>query len=170
MNTHKYHTSNKREKNIAFFYVLILFVISTTVCCVLLFRYNTNFTAFSRKDFVMIKMERIRSFQHVQNRQAVALDSLKGKILSFNPGVFAMYEESDIKYLINEIKEVYEKSALDNRYKMFLHIAVFYETWFTDKKELWSKRENITSFKRNLEQCEIGLQNKKEDLRSHFKK
>lgn len=170
MDTQKYRTTNKHEKNIAFSYVLILFVIATAVCCILLFRYNTNFTAFSRKDFVMIKMERIRNFQHIQDRQSVALDSLKGKILAFNPGVVAMYEESDIKYLINEIKEVYEKAPMDNRYKMFLHVAVFYETWFTDKKELWSKRENISNFKRNLEECEIGLQNKKEDLRSHFKK
>lgn len=169
MDTQKYRTTSKHEKNIAFFYVLILFIITTAVCCILLFRYNTNFTAFSRKDFVMIKMERIRNFQHVQDRQSVALDSLKGKIVSFNPGVVAMYEESEIKYLINEIKEVYEKASLDNRYKMFLHVAVFYETWFTDKKELWSKRENILNFKRNLEECEIGLQNKKEDLRSHFK-
>lgn len=170
MDTQKYRTTRKHEKNIAFFYVLILFVATTTVCCILLFRYNTNFTVFSRKDFVMIKMERIRKFQHVQDEQSIALDSLKGKILSFNPGVIAMYEESEIKYLINEIKEVYEKAPMDNRYKTFLHVAVFYETWFTDKKELWSKRENISNFKRNLEECEIGLQNKKEDLRSHFKK
>ena len=117
-----------------------------------------------------MKMERIRNFQHIQERQTVAVDSLKNRIRSFNPGVVALYEESDIKYLINELKEVYEKAPSDNRYKMFFHAAVFYEAWFTDKKELWSKRENMTNFKKNLEECEIGLQNKKEDLRSHFKK
>lgn len=170
MDTQNHHTNSRREKNIAFFYVLILFVVTTTVCCTLLFRYNTNFTIFAQKDFVVKKMERIQNFQHIQDLQTMALDSLKSKIRSFNPGVMALYEESDIKYLINEHKEIYEKAPLDNRYKMFLHVAVFYEMWFTDKKELWSKRENVTNFKKNLEECEIGLQNKKEDLRSHFKK
>lgn len=170
MDSQQYHTSSSREKNIAFFYVLILFVITTTVCCTLLFRYNANFTVFSQKDFVVQKMERIQNFRHIQEQQVMPLDSLKNKIASFNPGVIALYEESDIKYLINEYKDIYERAPLDNRYKMFHHVAVFYETWFTDKKELWSKRDNVMNFKKNLEECEIGLQNKKEDLRSHFKK
>lgn len=170
MDSQQYHTSSSREKNIAFFYVLILFVVTTTVCCTLLFRYNANFTVFTQKDFVVQKMERIQNFRHIQVQQAMPLDSLKNKITSFNPGVIALYEESDIKYLINEYKDIYERAHLDNRYKMFQHVAIFYEMWFTDKKELWSKRDNVMNFKKNLEECEIGLQNKKEDLRSHFKK
>ena len=161
---------SKKEKNISFLYVALLFVIATTVCSVLLFCYNTNFSVFSRKDFVVMKMERIRSFQRIQAQQVELADSLEKKIQNFNPGVMALYEESDIKYMLNEMKSLYEKGELDKRFKVFLHVAVFYETWFADKKELWSKQQNVMKFTGNLEECEIGLKTKKDELNSHFKK
>lgn len=51
-----------------------------------------------------------------------------------------------------------------------MHVADFYQMWLTDRKELWSKRENISTFKKNLEECEIGLESKKQDWRSVLKK
>lgn len=159
-------TTNSREKLIGFLYVLILFTAATAACCMILFRYNTNFTVFSQKDFVIIKMERVRSFQQMQNKEFIIIDSLCKSINAYNPGVTALYEESDIKYLLNEMKGIYERTPSDERYKVFYHTASLYEMWFIDKKELWSKQENVIWFKANLEQCEIGLQNKKEELRS----
>ena len=41
--------------------------------------------------------------------------------------------------------------------------------WLSDKKQLWSIEQNIRLFKANLEECEIGLQKKEEDLRSGTK-
>lgn len=161
---------DKGEKKTAFIYVLILFVLSSFCCCLLLFRYNTDYTVFSQKDFVIIKMDRIRQYQQVQNREALITDSLYRRIDSFQPGVTALYEESDIKYLLNEMRNVYEQNSWDERYKILFHIASFYDMWFTDKKELWGRQENISRFKANLEQCEIGLQNKKDELRSNIKK
>lgn len=161
---------DKGEKRIGFAYVLILFLLSTICCCLLLFRYNTDYTVFSQKDFVIIKMNRIHQYQQVQNKEALIVDSLYKRIDSFQPGITALYEESDIKYLLNEMKNVYEQNAWDERYKILFHISNFYDTWFTDKKQLWSKQENVTKFKANLEQCEIGLQNKKDELRSNIKK
>ena len=38
--------------------------------------------------------------------------------------------------------------------------------WLSDRKQLWSIGQNISLFKANLEECEIGLQKKEEDLRS----
>ena len=163
-------TTSNREKVMAFIYVLLLFVITTTICCVLLFRYNTNFTAFTQKDFVINKMKRIYEYQQVQSREVATVDSLFRRIDSFNPGITALYEENDIKYLLNEIKAIYEKNPWDNRYKVFYHTSMFYEMWFTDRNELWSKQENLSKFKANLEQCEIGLQNKKDELRSNLKR
>lgn len=161
---------NSRERNINFLYVFFIVFITVISCSILLFRYNTNFSIFSQKDFVISKMERIQQYQQLQQKEFIVVDSLYNRIQAFNPGVTALYEESDIKYLINEMKGIYEKNTWDLRYKVFLHTAQFYEMWFTDKKELWSKQENISKFKSNLEECEIGLQNKKDELRSNFKK
>lgn len=167
---HKQKTISNRERNISFLYVLILFAVAVTICSILLFRYNSNFTVFSEKDFVIKKMERIHQFQQLQAKEYIIIDSLYNRIHSFNPGITAMYEESDIKYLLNEIKNLYEKNSWDKRYKIFSHTSDIYEMWLIDKKELWSKQENVSKFKSNLEKCEIGLQNKKEELLINLKK
>lgn len=166
----KQGTASYRERNINFLYVLVLFIAATAICSVLLFRYNTNFTVFSQKDFVIRKMDRIHNYQQIQMKEFIIMDSLYKRITVFDPGITALYEEGDIKYLLNEMRGLYEKNTWDKRYKVFLHTADFYEMWFTDKKELWSKQENVTKFKFNQEECEIGLQKKKDELRLNLKK
>jgi hypothetical protein len=38
--------------------------------------------------------------------------------------------------------------------------------WFADKKELWSNQQNIILFRKNLEECQIGLQKKTDQLKN----
>jgi hypothetical protein len=79
-------------------------------------------------------------------------------------GINAIYEDNDIRHIISQIKQQYEKNPWDKRYKIFYHMGSVYEMWFADKKQLWSKRENIEFFQRNLEDCEIGLARRREEL------
>lgn len=162
-------TMNQKEKIMGFFYVLLLFLSITFICCFLLFYYNSDFRFLSQKNFVIQKMDRVRQFQADQSDASLVIDSLYSKIQRYNPGVHAVYEENDIRFMINDLKAIYEKQAWDTRYKPFLHISEFYTMWFADKKDLWSKRENIKKFKQNLEDCEIGLNNKKNELTSNRK-
>ena len=76
---------------------------------------------------------------------------------AFQPGVYAQYEEDDIHYLINNLRNTYERNSWDKRYKLFMHIADFYAMWLSDKKQLWSIEQNIRLFKANLEECENRL-------------
>jgi hypothetical protein len=111
-------------------------------------------------------MDRIRNFQSIQSDQMVVVDSIFGKIRDFNPSIQASYEENDIKYYLNDIKRLYEENSYDKRYKIFYQVSGFYNMWFADRKELWSKSRNIEGFKKNLEDCEIGLQKKKDELKN----
>lgn len=163
-------TMNQKEKIFGFIYVLLLFVAIAGICNWLIFYYNPDFKLFSQKKFVITKMNRIREFQDMQNSYSLTMDSLYSKIDKYNPGVNAVYEENDILYMVNSLKNVYEARSWDTRYKSFLHIADFYYMWFTDKKELWSKKDNIAKFKKNLEECEIGLTNKKNEMNSALSK
>jgi len=158
-------TKNRREKNIGFVYVSLLFVIATFICCWCLF-YYTDIKNETRKEFVIAKMDRIKQFQDVQNRQIVIIDSIYKKIGDFNPGVNANYEENDIKFYLNDIKKFYDDNNYDGRYKIFYQVSAFYNMWFADKKELWSKRQNIIRFQKNLEECQIGLEKKIEELKN----
>ena len=148
-------TMNQKEKLMAFAYVFLLFISITTICCLLIFYYNSDFQVFSQKDFAITKMERIKEYQDVQGRMYPIVDSLYSKINKYNPAVNAMYEENEIKLMINELNNVHNKYSWDTRYKVFLHMSEFYNMWFIDKKNLWSKKENSTKFKKDMEECQM---------------
>ncbi|MDR1222173.1 MAG: type VI secretion system transmembrane protein TssO [Tannerella sp.] len=157
-------TMNHKEQVMNFFYVLILFLMITVACCSLLFLYNSKFNSFKQKDFVVLKMERIREYQKKQKQMMEIINLLHDKISSYDPKVNAVYEVENIKFMVNELKTVYDNNSLDSRYKSFQHIGNFYYMWYADKKTLWSIQENIGQFTRNLEECELGLANKKDDF------
>jgi hypothetical protein len=159
-------TKNRRERFFGFLYVGVLFMATTIICCLCLVYYTDTGTPQMQKAFAVSKMKRISGFQSAQNEQSVIVDSVYSKIHSFNPGVKASYEESDIKYYLSDIRNLYENNKLDSRYKIFLQISDFYSAWFADKKELWSKQQNIVTLSKNLEACGIGLQKKKDDLKN----
>jgi hypothetical protein len=157
-------THNRKEQITAFIYVSILFLLTTGISCACLFYYSPNIITTTRKEFAISKMARIRNFQFIQNEQTAIIDSIFGKIETYNPDLRASYEESDIKYYLNNIKSLYENNSYDKRYKIFYQVSAFYNMWFADRKELWSKKQNIIGFRKNLEECEIGLQKKKQEL------
>jgi len=70
-------------------------------------------------------MNRIKDFQQEQAESQMPVDSLFRKIEAFQPGVYAQYEEDDIHYLINNLRNTYERNSWDKRYKLFMHIADF---------------------------------------------
>ena len=118
-------TLNKREILMGHAYVFLFFFLTTVACCLAIFMWNSDFRMFEQKEFVKIKMNRIKDFQQEQAESQMPVDSLFRKIEAFQPGVYAQYEEDD--------------------------------------------EQNIRLFKANLEECEIGLRKKEEDLRSGTK-
>ena len=159
-------TVSERERFIGFVYVLTLFIVITGACGFILFKYAGTRHIFSNKIMVIKKMERQKEFQNIQSVQIVSADTLFSRIEQFEPGVNASYEENDIKFLINDLAKQWERNSFDKRNKMFWHLASVYEMWFADKKELWSKKDNIIKFKKNLEECEVGLQKKEGELKN----
>lgn len=170
MNTDKRNKEHKpvseRERYIGFIYVLLLFAGITVTCGYFVFRASGTDKIFTDKMLVIRKMERQKEFRILQSAQIVAADSLFSRINRFEPGINASYEENDIKILINDLAKQWEGNRWDKRNKVFWHLAAVYEMWFADKKELWSRRDNIAKFKRNLEECELGLQKKENELKT----
>lgn len=162
-------TKNRREKSIGLIYVSVLFLVTTFACCWCLHYYADNKTE-TRKEFVIAKMDRIQEFQMIQSKQLVIIDSIYNKILLFDPGINASYEENDIKFYLNEIKKLHTDHSYDGRYKVFNQLSTFYQMWFADRKELWSKQQNIIRFNKNLEDCRIGLEKKQVELQNARRK
>jgi hypothetical protein len=155
---------NQKEKVMGFFYVLILFLAIASVCCTLLFVYNSNYSELKQKDFIVSKVNRSSEYRDAQKQAEPAIDLLFEKIANYDPGVNAVYEEDNIKFLVDELRDIYEKRSLDTRYKSFMHVANFYYMWYADKKTLWTLTANIRQFTKDLEECELGLSSKKDDF------
>jgi hypothetical protein len=156
---------NRGERIGSFFYVLVLFCAGAGLSSWwLLSRHDTS-SVFTRKNAVVAKMERQTEFRQAQKQYAGVCDSLVRQIVRHNMEVNAVYEENDIRHLISEVRRQYENYQPDRRYMAFYHLGSIYEMWFTDKKQLWSKKENIELFRKNLEECELGLEKKKEELK-----
>ena len=94
---------NKREIFMGHAYVFLFFFLTTVACCLAIFMWNSDFKIFEQKEFVKIKMNRIKEFQQEQAECQLPTDSLFRKIEAFEPGVYAQYEEDDIHYLINNL-------------------------------------------------------------------
>lgn len=158
----------RRDKVSAVVSILLIFGVCTALC-LFFFLKGSKFEMSSHKMLIVKKYDRQQAFQKQQADYLNACDSLFLRIEHFEPGVNASFEENDIKFLINDLKGVYEQNAWDKRYKVFYHIASYYEMWFADKKILWSKKTNIQTFSQNLELCEMGLTKKEEELKSKQK-
>ena len=161
MNTKK--NIRKRDKISAMIVVMLIFGICIGACSYFyLTSARKKFS--SHKEIIVKKAERQNKLVSDQSSYLKICDSLYKRIERFDPGINASFEESDIKFIISDLKSVYERNSADIRYKVFYHTAQFYDMWFADKKILWSKQTNIHRFKENLQQCEMGLTKKEEEL------
>lgn len=155
----------RRDQISALISVSTIFIIGTSLCIFLLVR-SQETSLNSYKDVIEKKYDRQESFRQKQRDTKSVCDSLYRRIERFDPKVNASFEENDIKFLINDLKEQYNNSSWDKRNKVFYQISSFYDMWFADKKVLWTKKSNINTFKSNLERCEMGLSKKEDELKS----
>lgn len=153
----------KKDKISAMVVVLLIFGLCSSTCLYFYLSFNRK-SLTSHKEIIVKKAERQSRLVADQASYQRICDSLYMRIERFDPGVKASFEESDIKFLISDLKGMYERNSVDVRYKVFYHTAQFYDMWFADKKLLWSKQMNVRRFQENLQLCEMGLIKKEDEL------
>ena len=166
-NKSRHKAVNRRERIGGFIYVLLFFIFGVGFGTWLLMSNNDLGRVFARKDLVEVKMRRQQEFRTAQEEGIKIGQLLVGKIAAYDPGVNALYEKSDIQLHIAELRRQYERNKADQRYFVFHQIGDFYQMWFNDRQYLWSLEQNLSSIKQNLEECELGLEAKKEELRGN---
>lgn len=157
---------NRRERIGGYIYVILFFILGGGGCSWLLVSQSDIRQIFSRKDIVGAKMERQQNFRREQEQAAVECDIIVEGIMRYDPGVNAVYEKNDIQFMINELKKNHDQNRLDKRYMVYLHSGDFYQMWFNDKQYLWSLQSNLTYLKQNLEECELGLEKKQDEIKN----
>lgn len=158
-------TVNRRERIGGLVYVVLFFCLGVGLSGWLLLSNNDLARLFSRKDLVEIKMRRQQEFRLAQEEGVKTGNDLIVRINQYDPGVNAIYEKSDIQLQIAELRRQYEANKDDRRYFIFYQMSEFYQMWFNDKQYLWSLGQNLNNIKQNLEECELGLDAKKNELK-----
>ncbi|MCC8036028.1 MAG: type VI secretion system transmembrane protein TssO [Rikenellaceae bacterium] len=151
---------NRRERIGGLVYVLAIFCAGSGVLFWLVISQSNISEVFSRRNSVQLKLERQHNFRRIQQDKLPLCEELQQRILSYDPGVNAVYEKNDIQYMINDLRRGYEENRQDKRYVTFLHMADFYQMWFNDRQHLWSLSSNLDYLRQNLEDCELGLEKK----------
>ena len=122
-------TMNKREIFMGHAYVFLFFFLTTVACCLVIFMWNSDFKMFEQKEFVKIKMNRIKDFQQEQAESQLPVDSLFRKIETFEPGVYA-HPLSDKQPAEHIRKEQLGQAiqAVHAHCRLLCHVAVRQET------------------------------------------
>ncbi|GET47058.1 type VI secretion system transmembrane protein TssO [Capnocytophaga felis] len=156
--------TNSRERTIGFVYVCIIFCVTTVLCGYILFFANNHYQSLEGKKAILEQIQRVRQFEKEQVAQMDKIQQIDKKIAQLNPALKAAYEKQEVALLLGEIRNVYTQQKWDVRYKIFDHIATFYEFQMSDKDRLWNIQQNIEKFKLDLERCRANTEIRRNNL------
>jgi hypothetical protein len=154
---------SKEERKIQFVYLLgFWLVFSFLFCYVCFFHYSKS--EIRSKELVIEKINQENDLLKNQYQSAAHVDSLSKMLLLYQPATSQVYLENNINFELEELKKIYEAKKNDPNYKIFNQLYVFNSMQFFDKKATWNSTNNIAFLKKNLEDCEIGFQQKQDNL------
>jgi hypothetical protein len=154
---------SREEKSIQFIYLLAFWVVTTIVFCIACF-HNYSTTEVRSKYLIVDQINKQNIILKEQQNNLAHIDSLNKMLLIYNPSTSLVYLESSINYELDELKKIYEQKKADKSYKIFNELTGFYSMQFFDKKATWNSTNNSAFLKKNLEECEIGFQQKQDNL------
>ncbi|WP_370901135.1 type VI secretion system TssO [Chryseobacterium gossypii] len=159
-------TLSKKEKHYQFFYLLLMLLAALIFLGVIFLKGYES--PFSDEDIISIKnLEEKSRFDQQQKYSYKILDSTFSMINKLTDESLQPFVEDNIMYGINDVANYFENgnnNITDIRKDAYPQIAKFYKMYFTDKKVISSKTENIKNFEKQFEECSIGFKEKKNQL------
>ncbi|MCQ2224955.1 MAG: type VI secretion system transmembrane protein TssO [Paludibacteraceae bacterium] len=143
-----------KEKTIGLIYTVLLFLLVAGVSSYVLFFSKGNVDASSGKVLALEQIERIRSFEKFQKDRMERIQALDARVNAIDPGLVASYDKNEVRYILGQFKEEYNKNQYDKRYRIFSLITQFYEYRMFDKERLSAVQANIDWFRSNLDICQ----------------
>ncbi|TDW96804.1 type VI secretion system TssO [Dinghuibacter silviterrae] len=124
--------------------------------------YGTDTSALKAKLTQRIREEEL--FRAALGEARPAVDSVYRKIQQYDPGVQAVFLESDIRNQVGAINALYQRRAYDPRYKCFWQQAQFLEMLFNDRKELRGNYKDMETLGQSLDDCKLSRRGLQEAL------
>lgn len=154
---------SKEERKIQFIYLLVFWLVLSGIFCYACF-FNYSKSEIRSKELVIEKINAENAILKSQFQSASHVDSLSRMLLQYQPASSQVYLENNINYELDELKKIIDAKKNDPNYHVFNQLHVFNSMQFFDKKAIWNATNNIASLKKNLQDCEIGFQQKQDNL------
>jgi len=143
-----------RERRLQFLYLLAVTLFLSLVISWIAFR-NAHQSA--SYDYLTEKVRQQQQLLRAQKQYLPLLDSAYRGIVAYQPQVNAVFVEVDIDDQLNEIRRLSDSQRDGTRFRSFGQIADFYKMMYVDKKIIWSKQSNVNLFRKQLDDCSVGL-------------
>lgn len=152
-----------RERREKFVLLLLLSVAGAVLFGWLLFAgYDTDTAAL--KSILRQRIRDEEQFRTVMQEALPVVDSAYRKIQNYDPGVQAVFIESDIRNQVGAINAFYQRRADDPRYKCFLQQAELLDMLFNNRKELRGNYKDADGLGRSLDDCKLSRRGLQEAL------
>ncbi|HWW41001.1 type VI secretion system transmembrane protein TssO [Pedobacter sp.] len=154
-----------RERREQFLFFIGIFVFTTGLLSYGIFHDYGDGRMVSKQDLAD-QLSRNADFEETIRDQRPTIDSTYKQIMRFDPGVQAVFLESDIKNSLGSIKAAYQRRASDQRYKTFLQASQLYNDLFYDRRELKGNRTDLDRLNKSLEDCKLSTRQLRQTLGS----
>jgi hypothetical protein len=124
--------------------------------------YGADTTALKARLTQRIREEEL--FRAALDEARPAVDTVYRKIQQYDPGVQAVFLESDIRNQVSAIDALYQRRAYDPRYKCFWQQAQFLDMLFNDRKELRGNYKDMETLNQSLDDCKLSRRGLQEAL------
>lgn len=102
------------------------------------------------------KLSQDADFEATVKEQRATVDTTYKQIITFDPGVQAVFLENDIKNSLSSIKSNFDRKAYDQRYKTFLQASQLYNDLFYNRRELKGNNNDLERLTKSLEDCKLS--------------
>ena len=157
-------TLSKKEKRHYFLYLMGMLVFAVLILSFIVLNKAGN--PFSEADMHsgMILQDKIK-FNEAQKSIKKKMDSTFVRIDKMDPEKVTPVEMNDIEIGISEINRTFEgATTTDPRRGSYPQVAKFYEMYYQDKKSILTLKDNIQQFDRQLQDCMIRFNDKKQQI------
>lgn len=154
-----------KERREQFLFFIGIFLFTVALLSYGLFHDYADGRMVSKQDLAD-KIEQNSDFEAEVKEQRASVDTTYKEIMSFDPGVQAVFLENDIKNSLSSIKSIYQRKSYDHRYKSFLQVSQLYEDLFFDRRELKGNNSDIERLSKSLEDCKLSTRQLRQTIGS----
>lgn len=154
-----------KERRDQFLFFIGIFLFTTALLSFGLFYDYDQGRVVSKQDLAD-KLEQNAEFEATVKEQRATIDTTYKDIMTFDPGVQAVFLENDIKNSMASIKSNYERKAYDLRYKSFLQASQLYSDLFYNRRELKGNNKDTDRLSKSLEDCKLSTRQLRQTIGS----